>query len=155
MRSDLFTTLLALKLGLLLFWSLWYVIVLATNLCEGFEHLRIFSHTWPFASGNLGAITKATTRYCSSRRLPRLLFFGVVCWQLAAVVLFGSAIAASVRAGSVDSESVNAAFLAGLGLWSAFMLADEVLKQYDVEHSHVLFFMAQLLTFVAIHMLPS
>jgi len=154
-RSGLLTTLFALKLGLLSFWSLWYAIAFATNLCEGFKHLRIFSHTWPFASGNLEAITKATTRYSSSRRLPRLLFSGVLCWQLAAAVLFGSAIVASVRAGAVDYGLVNAAFLAGLGLWSAFMLADEILKQYDVEHSHVLFFMAQLLTFVAIHLLPS
>ena len=37
----------------------------------------------------------------------------------------------------------------------AFMLADEILKQYDVEHSHVLFFIAQLISFVALHVLPS
>jgi hypothetical protein len=42
-----------------------------------------------------------------------------------------------------------------LGLWAAFMLADEILKQYDVEHSHVLFFIAQLVTFVSFYVLPS
>jgi len=145
----------SLKLGLLAFWNLWYVIAVTTNLCEGFEELRIFPKTWRFASGNLRAITEATNKYSPSCRLPRLLFFGVLCWQLAVVFLFAAAIVASMLAGSLHSEAVHAAFLVALGLWSAFMLADEILKQYDVEHSHVLFFLAQLLTLVALHMLPS
>ena len=149
------TTFFSLKLGLLAFWNLWYVIAVTTNLCEGFEELRIFPNTWRFASGNLRAITEATSKYSPSCRLPQLLFFGVLCWQLAAVFLFAAAIVASVMAGSLHSEAVNAAFFVALGLWSAFMLADEILKQYDVEHSHVLFFMDQLLTLVALHMLPS
>ncbi|HET8720516.1 MAG TPA: hypothetical protein VFM24_00715, partial [Nitrospira sp.] len=96
-----------------------------------------------------------TSRYSVSRRLPGFLFFGVLCWQVAAVVLFTSAIAVSALAGALDSQAVNAAFIAGLSLWSAFMLADELLQQYDVEHAHVLFFMAQLLTLIALHQLPA
>ena len=154
-RIAIFTTFLALKLGALLFWGIWYLIAFTTNLCEGFEKLGLFPNLWQLASGNLRAVTSATERYSSSRRLPLLLFFGVLWWQLAIVLLFASAFFASIEAGSLHTEAVNAAFLVGLALWSAFMLADEILKQYDVEHSHVLFFMAQLLTLVALHVLPS
>jgi hypothetical protein len=149
------TAFFALKLGLLVFWGLWYVIAFTTNLCEGFQELKIFPNTWQFASGNLRAVTEATNTYSPSRRLPRLLFFGVLGWQLMAAFLFTAAIVASMFTGSVHAKTVNAAFIVGLGLWSAFMVADEMLKQYDVEHTHVLFFLAQLLTLVAIHVLPS
>ena len=74
---------------------------------------------------------------------------------LAAVVLFASTIAATVPAGALDSQAVNAAFIEGLGLWSALMPVDELLQQYDGEHAHVLFFMAQLLTLIALHQLPA
>ncbi|HET7909750.1 MAG TPA: hypothetical protein VFL19_03490 [Nitrospira sp.] len=155
MMGDNLSASLSLKLGLLLFWALWYLFALTTNLCEGFEQLRIFPRTWSFASRNFRAIAQATSRYSVSRRLPGFLFFGVLCWQVAAVVLFTSAIAVSALAGALDSQAVNAAFIAGLSLWSAFMLADEFLQQYEVEHAHVLFFMAQLLTLIALHQLPA
>jgi hypothetical protein len=61
----------------------------------------------------------------------------------------------SSAAGSLDPEAVNAAFTAGLSLWATFMLADEIFKQYDAEHSHVLFFIAQLVTFISLYVLPS
>lgn len=136
------------------FWQIWYLIAFSSNLCDGFDALRVLPKTRPFASGNLNAVTKATRSISASRSLPRLLFAGVVVWQFLAVLLFGWAILSSLSAGVVDLEATNAAFLAGLGLWAGFMLADEILKQYETEHSHVLFFMAQLLTIVAVHALP-
>ena len=70
------------------------------------------------------------------------------------MILFGWAIVSSLSAESLNLRAVNVAFLGGLGLWAAFMIADEILKQYEVEHSHVLFFIAQLVTFIAIYALP-
>ena len=142
------------KLGLLLFWGFWYFIAFCTNLCECFERLRILPKAWPFASGNLRGVSDAVKTYSASAWVPWLLFCAVVCFQLFVVLLFGWAISSSA-AGSLNSEAVNAAFTAGLALWAAFMLTDEIFKQYDVEHSHVLFFIAQLVTFISFYVLPS
>jgi hypothetical protein len=117
--------------------------------------LRLLPKTRPFASGNLNAVSQATQSISASRSLPRLLFAGVVCWQFLAVLLFGWAVVSSLGAGALNWEATNAAFLAGLGLWAGFLLADEMLTQYETEHSHVLFFMAQLLTLVAVYALPA
>ena len=35
------TTYFSFKLGLLVFWGLWYVIAISTNLCELFRALRV------------------------------------------------------------------------------------------------------------------
>jgi len=142
------------KLGLLLFWAAWYALAFFTNLCEVFQAIEVFPQTWRFGSGNLQSVIKATATYSAPRWLPRLLFFGVLCWQLLVWLLFGWSIMSSVSAGAIQSDAVHAALFAGLALWAGFMLADEIFKQYDTEHAHVLFFIAQLLTFVALQMTP-
>ena len=131
------------------------MIAFFTNLCDGFAALGVLPKTWTFASGNLKAVTDATQSISASQSLPRVLFAGVVCWQFLAALLFGWATVSSLSAGLLDWKATNAAFLVGLGLWAGFLLADEMLKQYETEHSHVLFFMAQLLTLVALYTLPS
>ena len=143
------------KLGLLVFWGLWYSIAFSTNLCECLERLRVLPKAWPFASGNLRDVTQAVKTYSASGWLPWLMFCGVLCSQLLVAFLFGWAIISSGSAGSLNWGAINAAFISGLGLWAAFMLADEVFKQYDAEHSHVLFFIAQLATFISLYVLPS
>lgn len=60
----------------------------------------------------------------------------------------------SVTNGALHAGLVNAAYLAGSSLWIGFVIADEMLKLYDAEHSHVLFFMAQLVSFIALYVLP-
>ena len=100
-------------------------------------------------------VAKATARYVSGVWLPACLFSGVIVWQLLAVTLLGWAFMTSLREGDIDGPAVNAAFACSLGLWAAFMIADEIFKQYDTQRSHVLFFTAQLLTLLAIHELPS
>ena len=145
----------ALKLGLLEFWSLWFSVVFLTNLFDGFRLLGIFPITWKFASQNFQPVAKATARYLAGVWLPACLFSGVMLWQLLAVILLGWALMTSLRDGDVDGLAVNAAFACGLGLWAAFMIADEIFKQYELQRSHVLFFGAQLLTLLALHVLPS
>ncbi|HTL63321.1 MAG TPA: hypothetical protein VL261_16885 [Nitrospira sp.] len=149
------STIFFLKLGMLVFWGAWYVTAFATNFCDMLQALRILPNTWRFASGNLHSVIKTTAIYSTPRRLPHLLFFGVLCWQFLVWLSFGWAIISSLAAGAINVDAMNMAFFLGLGLWAAFMLADEIFKQYDTEHAHALFFIAQLTTFIALHLLPS
>ena len=75
-------------------------------------------------------------------------------WQLITVVMFGSAFASSLAAGSLDWIRVNAAFSVGIALWAAFMIADEIFMQYNNERSHVLLLVGQLVTLVSLYQLP-
>lgn len=147
--------LLLLKLGLLSFWGLWFVLVFFTNLFEGLKVLHRISWTWKFASHNYQPVVLATAEYHAPLWLAKVLFSGVLLWQLITVLIFGWAIAASLEQVSLDWGLVDAAFAAGLSLWGAFMLADEFFKEYDTERTHVQLFIAQLVTVVALHILPS
>lgn len=147
--------LLTLKLGLLLFWSLWFSVVFTTNTFEGLKCLRLLPQDWKFASDNYTAITKATSAYSLPGWLNVLLFFGVILWQGLAVALFWRAFLGSLRAGGVDPGAITTAFAVGLALWAAFMLADEVFCFYEAQSNHMLIFISQLATFLGLYLLPN
>ncbi len=146
---------LILKVGLLFFWTTWLAIVFLTNLCSGLKALGVLPDTWKFASQNFRAVAGATAIYHAPRWVPALLFTGVIVWQLVAVLFFGWAFVSSVQAGRLAWAPIHAAFATALALWAAFMVTDEICKQYDTQSSHVSLFTAQLLTLVSLHLLPS
>ena len=143
-----------LKFGLLSFWSLWHSIVLLTNLFEGLKQLRVLPAGWTFASKNYEAIVQATQKYHPAPWIPRLLFGGVLLWQLLILVGFGWTLVASVQSGWMDPDHVSIAFGLSLSLLAAFIVADELCTDYDTEHGHILFFIAQLVTVIALAVLP-
>ena len=143
------------KLGLLLFWTLWLLAVFLTNVFEWLKLLRIVPPYWKFASQNFQAIAQATGTYRAPSWVPKMLFLGVLVWQCVALILFGRAVVLSWTHWSLSIAPVYEAFGVSLGLFAAFMLADEIFKQYEVERGHVLFFAAQLITLLAFYILPT
>ena len=129
-----------LKVGLLVFWTLWFAVVATTNMLG--------------LSSNYEAIVKATQRYAPPRWVPRLLFGGVIGWQAATTALLARALALSSAHGTLDLRAATLALGCGIALWAAFMLADELTLKYEFERTHELLFIAQLATLVAIHVLP-
>jgi hypothetical protein len=148
-------TLTTLKLGLLFFWTLWLSLVLLTNLFAGLKAASLLPERWKFASKNYQAIAEATATYSAPAWLPGILFAGVILWQGLAVFLFGQAAMSSLSAGSLDLAASTTAYVVSLGLWAAFMLADEVFKVYEGQSSHLLIFLGQLVTLVSLYVLPS
>jgi hypothetical protein len=146
---------LALELALIFFWAAWFAIVAVTNLFSALKAAGRLPASWRFASKNFEAVKKAVSIYDAPAWVPRWLFAGVIAWQLAACALFACAGAASLQAHALSWPAVYAAFTAGLGLWAAFMLADEITIKYAYEQAHELLFIAQLATLVALHLLAS
>lgn len=149
------TTLFALKFGLLFFWGFWLLIVFLTNLFEGLKVVGMLSPHWKFASQNYQAVARATVTYHAPQWLPRFLFVGILLWQLLTLIFFGWAIVASAATGTLALGPVNVAFAASISLLAAFMIADEICKEYDLERGHVLLFIAHLVTLMAFYVLPS
>ena len=150
MESNLF-----LKLGLLSFWGCWFLLVFCTNFFEACKVLHVLPCTWKFSSHNFQPVLLATTEYHAPVWVSKLLFSGVLLWQLLIVMLYGWAVISSVTNQSLMWGPVNSAFTVGLSLWGAFMLADEFFKEYATEQSHTQYFIAQLITLIALHVFPS
>lgn len=95
---------------------------------------------------------EATSTYRTPAWLPGLLFGGVILWQALA---FWAALVLSIAAGSLDFGAVNVAFAASIGLWAAFLLAAELFKAYESQSNHLLLFISQVVTLIALYILPA
>jgi hypothetical protein len=142
-----------LKRMLLAGWAAWFTVVFASNLLDGCKALGVLGRDWAFASGNYGFLVDTANRYGPPSWLDGLLFAGVVAWEGLAAVLFWAAWY-RFRGGGKGVGVLYAAFTAGLALWLAFMIADEVLIAYAVEGTHLRLFTAQLSTLLAVELLP-
>jgi hypothetical protein len=144
-------TLQTLKRGLVFGWAAWLTVVFLTNLFDLLRQLAILPEGWAFASGNFGFIQATTVIYALPDAVNLLLFAGVIVWEGVAALLFWRAFA-GYAAGRL--AAVNTAFAVSLALWAAFMLADELLMAYDVEATHMRILTSQIVTLLAIHLLP-
>ena len=149
------TNLFLLELALLAFWAAWFAIVFLTNLCGAMKAAGALGASWKFASTNFDAVKKAVSIYAAPPWVASFLFAGVVAWQLAAAALFARAFFESAAAGALRIDAADAAIATGIGLWAAFMIADEITLKYAYEQTHELLFVAQVACLVAIHILPS
>jgi hypothetical protein len=143
-----------LKRALLVFWAAWLSVVFLTNALDGLKALGLLAGSWPLASGNYRFLGETTARYGGPAWLNGVLFGGVVAWEALAAALFWRAGWRFRDGGGRGRGDARTAFAAGLGLWAAFLLADEVLIAYAVEATHLRLFAAQLVTLLAVELLP-
>src|SRR5205823_12075984 len=104
--------------------------------------------------GNYRFLEQTTARHGVPGWVNGLLFLGVIAWEGTAAVLFWLAWWGYRGRGEPGSRRLYIAFLAGLGLWAAFLIADEVFITYAVAGTHLRLFTAQLVTLLAIELLP-
>jgi hypothetical protein len=149
MQIDLAT----LKLGLLFFWGLWLSLVFVSNSLDGFKALGWLPQHWRFSSKNYGAVVKATSIYSAPKWLAGLLFLGVTAWQGLSGALFWRAFGSGLKSGMLARPEVSTAFAISLGLWAAMILADEIFRTYDLARTHLLIFVAQIVSLLAIYLL--
>lgn len=140
------------KRMLLAFWALWATVVFTTNVLDGAKALGMLDDSWTFASGNYRFIEKTTARYDTPHWLNALLFAGVIVWEGTTTLLFWLA---CWRFGTPRGRRfVNLAFTSGLGLWGAFLIADEIFIAYSLSGVHMRLLIAQLATLLVIELLP-
>lgn len=143
-----------LKSGSLLFWALWLTVVCLTNLLDCLKALGILPASWTLSSGNWELVAKATAVHTLPVGVAAFLMACAVLWEgIAAGALWWAWF--RFDAAAADSlAGVRAAYAVSLALWAAFMLADEIFLQYAIEPTHMRIFVAQLVTLLAVHLLP-
>lgn len=138
----------------LLFWALWLSVVTASNVTNALRVARVLPQGFAFASSNFELVETTTAIYHTPRPVVWLLFAGVVCWEAAAAALFWRAFAAVRRQPAPEpgalSGALASAFAAGIGLFAAFMVADELLIAYPLQGGHMRAFAALCVSFLVV-----
>ena len=127
------------RLGLTLFWALWLTIVTATNVANALRTAGVLPSTFAFASDNLQLIETTTSIYGVPTTVVWLLFAGVIAWEATAAILLWRAAA---RLGRGDAAALDLAYGAAMGVFAAFMVADELLLAYQMQGGHTRLFVA-------------
>lgn len=142
-----------LKRLLLFFWAAWLSVVFLSNAADAAKSLGWLRAEWAFSSGNFKLIQETTARYGTPDFVNAALFAGVILWEGLAAVLFWRA---GVRFRGKQSRCTMwyAAFTTSLLLWGAFLVADEIFIAYSLESTHLRLFVAQLVTLLAVELLP-
>jgi hypothetical protein len=141
-----------LKQGLVFFWSVWITLAFVTNGFDGLKVAGVLPDGWKFASGNYAYIDDATDKYAVPGWLTGLLFAGVLVWEGLAVVLYWIGFSSYVGDGGLGG--ITTALAVTIALWAAFMIADEVFRIYEQQTTHVLLFISQMVTLLALYVLP-
>lgn len=143
-----------LKRGLLVFWALWHSIVALTNVFDALKGLGVLDPGWGFASGNWDFMRSVTAVYATPHALVALLFAGVIAWEALAAVLFWRAFGGGMGTARNNRPAVTGAFVVSIALMAVFILVDEIFLAYDVESTHLRLFIAELVSLLAIVLLP-
>lgn len=141
-----------LKVALLLFWAVWFAIVFITNAMSALKAAGRLPPGWRFASKNFEAVEKAMSVHRAPRWVAGVLFAGVMAWQFAAFLLFAGALFASLAANALQPGLADHAFAAGIGLFAAFMIADELTLKYAYEQAHENLLILQVACLLLVHL---
>jgi hypothetical protein len=145
-----------LKRSLLGFWAAWLTLALLTNVADACRALGIGPRAWPMASGNYRSVERLKARLAAPAWLGTALFAGVILWQAVAAGLFWRAFFRYAPDTDASEERSTHAYLSGLSLWAAFLVADELFVAHETgaEAAHMRAFTAQLASLMSTHLLP-
>ena len=143
------------KLGLLLFWALYFSIVFITNWFDALKAAGVLGDGWKVASGNWASIREATAIYDTPGWLRAILFAGVLVLELLAAALFWRAFLLARRSGLFAGPIIDAPIIVGSTLFAGFVLADEIFVTYSVEATHFRILIALIVSLLALQLLPS
>ncbi|HWV84237.1 MAG TPA: hypothetical protein VNZ62_02225 [Capillimicrobium sp.] len=127
-------------------WATYLSLVCLTNTADALRALDVLGDGFAFASGNWELVRETTGVYDTPTAIDAILFGGVIGWEASAAVLFWLALAGRVP--------VMLAATVALGLWAAFIVADEVFLAYPIEGTHWRLLIALVVSVLALRLLP-
>lgn len=138
---------------IVVFWTIWWFVALWSDISGGLAHMGYLNATWA-RDANYAMLVRSLQMYPIPEWCALGLFIGILAWSLLSAVLF---LVASVTMGKerkIWMRNVRRAFIVSLTYWFAFFIADQIIMNFDLEQNHMVQGGFQLLTFIALYLLP-
>lgn len=144
---------LAFKKIIIIFWALWWLIALWTDVVGGLAHIGWLTASWA-PDTNYPFLAKSLAMYHAPPWLVAMLFIGIIVWSLISSGAFVWACLALHQPKPIWLKRANKAFTISLCYWLAFFLADQLVMNFELEQNHMVQGGFQLLTLMALYLLP-
>lgn len=141
------------KKVIVVFWTVWTLIALWTDVVGGLTQLHWLNATWA-PNLNYPFLVKSLSMYSVPAWLPAVFFIGIIIWEFLASILFVHACLA-LQQPAIWLKRAEVAFIFSLCLWFAFYLADQLVMKFDLEANHMVQGGFMFLTFLGLYILPN
>lgn len=141
------------KKTLVLFWTLWWLITLWTDVVGGIAHLGLLKETWT-PDTNYPFLASSLAIYHVPNGLITALFIAILIGSFISALSFLWASLSLTKNISIWVPRAEAAFIISLTFWLAFFIADQLVFKFDLEENHMVQGGFQLLSFFCLYLLP-
>jgi hypothetical protein len=136
--------------GLLLFWGIYFAMAGAGNLVDWMTNHGYRGKYFRSSSKNLELMEKVAKRHGSGASTIGALFAAIMSWELLSAAAYVGAFTLYLTGNFV---LLPYAFFAGMGLFAGLVLGNEAFVYYDDEEEHIVMFLAQLISYIAVVLL--
>lgn len=150
---DLFLNNHQFKKLIILFWTIWWLIALWTDIAGGLAHMGWLHASWA-PDTNYPFLVATLKMYPLPDWVPPCLFIGIILWSFFAAGLFFWTSMSLAREHAVWMRRARYAFIVSLTFWLFFFLADQMVMKFDVEENHMVQGGFELLCYLALYLLP-
>lgn len=140
---------------IIFFWAIWWLIALWTDVVGGLAHLGILTASWA-PDSNYPFLVQSLKMYHAADWVAATFFIGILVWSsLATVAFFWASSGVITQKSKIWMRRAQIAFVISLTYWLAFFIADQMVMKFDLEENHMVQGGFQLLTFLALYLLPN
>ena len=141
------------KKTIVIFWAIWWLIALWTDIIGALAHFGMLQATWA-PDTNYPFLAASLNMYAAPEWLVTTFFFGIIAWSFLATVAFTYAWFGMSRAKRTWMRRSQTAFIISLTFWLAFFLADQMVMKFDLEENHMVQGGFMFLTYIGMFLLP-
>lgn len=121
---------------IIIFWTLWWLIALWTDVVGILAHNGWLNQSWA-PDTNYPFLVDSLKMYQVSPWVPQLCFAGIIMGSLFATLAFLWTVFALNKPFEVWIKRANVAFVISMCFWFAFFLADQLVMKFDLEENHM------------------
>jgi hypothetical protein len=136
--------------GLLLFWGIYFAMAGTGNVVDWLTNHGYRGKYFRSSSKNLELMERVAKRHGSGKSAIGALFALIMSWELISAAAYLSAFALYLTG---NFTLLPYAFFAGMGLFAGLVLGNEAFVYYDDEEEHIIMFLAQLVSYIAVILL--
>lgn len=138
---------------LIIFWTLWWLTTLWTDVVGALAHMGWIQASWA-PDTNYPFLVQVLKMYHVPDWFPPFLFIGIILWSLISALLFCWASLGLHHKQEIWMQRAQCAFILSLSLWFVFFLSDQMIMKFDLEENHMVQGGFELLCYLALFVLP-
>ncbi|MGB6977109.1 MAG: hypothetical protein WBE18_06635 [Gammaproteobacteria bacterium] len=138
---------------IVIFWTIWWIIALWTDIVGTFAHLSLIHQTWA-PDTNYPYLAESLKIYHTPSWLVTIFFIGILLWSAVSTVAFIIATCSLGKPSEVWLRRAGIAFIISITYWFAFFIADQMVMKFDLEENHMVQGGLQLLCYLSLYLLP-